>query len=91
MRPYDIVLNLVARQNHRVLIGLPLCRDPDYLANVAEHAKQVGMATQALKFFPEVIRPYYLTAFSTKIDWHRDFSNFAARKTPVMPVNSFAP
>lgn len=67
---YEKALNIVARINSRVFVGLPLCiivsppktnihigRNPEYLSRAIGYTTAVGMAAMFLKLMPKYLRP----------------------------------
>ncbi|KAH8834290.1 cytochrome P450 [Flagelloscypha sp. PMI_526] len=54
----NVCLNLSARGSHRMLIGLPLCRDPEYLEINMSYTDAVFSMTAAMTAIPGFLRPY---------------------------------
>ncbi|KAF8252941.1 cytochrome P450 [Wilcoxina mikolae CBS 423.85] len=55
---FNVMLNCVARTTNRIFVGLPLCRDQEYLDNVIAFAIQVTKSTAALDMFPKFLKPF---------------------------------
>jgi len=53
---FPMLCKIISRETHRVLVGLPLCRNKDYLGCVDQHGKDVAIATQLLRLLPEAVR-----------------------------------
>jgi len=58
---FPMLCKIICRETHRVLVGLPLCRDKDYIDYVDQHSKNVVIATQILRLLPEFFRGYFLS------------------------------
>ncbi|KAH8834287.1 cytochrome P450, partial [Flagelloscypha sp. PMI_526] len=54
----NFCLNLSARGSHRMLIGLPICRDPEYLEINISFAASVFSMAAAMTAVPGFLRPY---------------------------------
>ena len=53
-----MLCKIISRETHRVLVGLPLCRNKDYHEFVDQHGQDVAIATQILRLLPESFRGY---------------------------------
>ncbi|KAJ7780167.1 cytochrome P450 [Mycena maculata] len=54
---YDTMLQVICRTSNRFFVGLPLCRNPDYLALNIGVAMDVVMKAQLINFLPAFLRP----------------------------------
>lgn len=75
LQPVDMVhvlLRTVARVSGRVFVGLPLCRDEDWLATSIEYTESIFMTIVALRLVPFFLRPIlvWLLPSSYKIHYH---------------------
>ncbi|KAJ7131156.1 cytochrome P450 [Mycena epipterygia] len=51
------VMTLVARTTNRLLVGLPICRDKDYIKLVVQYTIDVAIRAQLINLLPSVLRP----------------------------------
>ncbi|KAK7031683.1 cytochrome P450 monooxygenase 51 [Favolaschia claudopus] len=56
---YDTMLQVICRTSNRFFVGLPLCRDPDYLALMNSVAMDVVVKAQLINFLPAFLRPTF--------------------------------
>ena len=54
---YDTMLDVISRISNRVLVGLPLCRNRDYLRSTSTFARNVVITAGILNLLPEFLRP----------------------------------
>ncbi|KAL1707143.1 cytochrome P450 [Schizophyllum commune] len=54
---YTTVLSIVARTSNRYFVGLPLCRNEDYLDSVCQFARTVMGSAGRIKRWPSILRP----------------------------------
>ena len=55
---FENLMVMIPRAVNRMLVGLPLCRNQDYLTNMAKFAMDViAMSTVFLRFTPQFIKP----------------------------------
>jgi cytochrome P450 len=54
---YDSLLNVIARISNRVLVGVPLCRDPEFLKSSSTYARSVVITAGVLNLLPYFLRP----------------------------------
>ncbi|KIL61336.1 hypothetical protein M378DRAFT_166987 [Amanita muscaria Koide BX008] len=54
---YSTIIDIVCRTSNRMFVGLPLCRNPDYLRLNKQLTIDVIKAAHILKFFPSFLRP----------------------------------
>ncbi|KAK7460913.1 hypothetical protein VKT23_008841 [Stygiomarasmius scandens] len=64
------VMRVVCRTTNRLLVGLPLCREPDYIRLNIEFTIDVFKAARIINLFPDLLKPiagYTLTPLGTAI------------------------
>ncbi|KAF9000036.1 cytochrome P450 [Hymenopellis radicata] len=61
--PQHMTMDIVARASNRVFVGLPLCRNPEYLEINKKFTLDVVATATVLKLFPEFMRPVVALAF----------------------------
>ncbi|KIW32981.1 uncharacterized protein PV07_04487 [Cladophialophora immunda] len=54
---FDSLTKIVARISNRVFVGLPLCRDEQYLKNAIGFAEDIAFSATILRLFPGIVRP----------------------------------
>ncbi|KAG5644943.1 hypothetical protein DXG03_007408 [Asterophora parasitica] len=52
-----IIMEIVCRTSNRLFVGLPLCRDPDYISLNIEFTVDVMKAATAINLFPTFLKP----------------------------------
>jgi hypothetical protein len=55
---YDLSIQLILRASNRVIVGLPLCRDDDYLSTVEAFSRLAAIRGPLLGAFPQFLKPY---------------------------------
>ncbi|EIW83582.1 cytochrome P450 [Coniophora puteana RWD-64-598 SS2] len=61
---HDMAANVVARTSNRVFVGLPYCRDPEYIDLCIRFTLDIAKAAITIKLFPKILSPLvarYLT------------------------------
>ncbi|KAG6846599.1 hypothetical protein H0H93_012922, partial [Arthromyces matolae] len=53
----DTTLEVVARSSHRVFVGLPLCRNPDYVSMCKNFAVNISKAAWVIRMFSPRLKP----------------------------------
>jgi cytochrome P450 len=53
----DTILKVVSRTSNRLFVGLPLCRDPDYMELNIQFTVDVMVVASILRMFPKFMRP----------------------------------
>ncbi|KAG5725182.1 Ent-kaurene oxidase [Termitomyces sp. T112] len=53
----DTTLEVVARTTHRTFVGLPLCRDPDYISMCKDFAMNISKAAWVIRLFSPRLKP----------------------------------
>ncbi|KAH9930095.1 cytochrome P450 [Fomitopsis serialis] len=66
VRPKDMSLQIVCRVANRIFVGLPVCRDPDYLAVNKGFTMDVVLGSSLIKLFPRFMKPF-VAKFCTNI------------------------
>jgi len=65
---FTTVLRMVARTSSRVFVGLPLCRNEDWLTVAMNFTGDIIITINKLASIPKLIRPFYAWMFnSTKL------------------------
>ncbi|KIL65509.1 hypothetical protein M378DRAFT_76984, partial [Amanita muscaria Koide BX008] len=54
---YPTIMDIVCRASNRMFVGLPLCRDPDWLALNKKFAIDLVKSGRLLNFVPSALRP----------------------------------
>jgi cytochrome P450 len=57
VRIYDTMLDVISRISNRVLVGLPLCRNEEYLRSSSTFARNVIITAGLLNLMPPFLRP----------------------------------
>ncbi|KIL65470.1 hypothetical protein M378DRAFT_24043 [Amanita muscaria Koide BX008] len=55
---FNTVMDIVCRANNRMLVGLPLCRDPDWMNLTKRFTMDVIMSAAVLNIFPAGLKPF---------------------------------
>ncbi|KZT73525.1 cytochrome P450 [Daedalea quercina L-15889] len=66
IRSKDVALQVVCRAVNRVFVGLPVCRDPEYLAVNKGFTMNVVLSGALIKLFPSFMKPF-IAKFCTNI------------------------
>jgi hypothetical protein len=61
---------LIARASNRMFVGLPLCRNMDYLTNMGKFAWDVILNMQLIQFVPKPLWPIFGRLLGTRNSWH---------------------
>lgn len=56
---YDTMLEVIGRISNRVLVGLPLCRNKDYLRSTTTFARSVVITAGLINLLPPCLRPIF--------------------------------
>ncbi|KAK7446303.1 hypothetical protein VKT23_014509 [Stygiomarasmius scandens] len=54
---FSTVMQIVCRTSNRLFVGLPLCRDPDWINLNIQFTIDVMKAAQIIKLFPDFLKP----------------------------------
>ncbi|KAK0196180.1 cytochrome P450 [Armillaria mellea] len=55
---YEKILQIICRASNRMFIGLPLCRNPDYLKLNIDFTINVFVCARIINFFPAFMKPF---------------------------------
>ncbi|KAG9233638.1 putative Ent-kaurene oxidase [Amylocarpus encephaloides] len=55
---YDTMTEVIARISNRVLVGLPLCRNEDYLYHTSRFARLIVLRSAVISLFPNFLKPF---------------------------------
>ena len=67
---YDVMLAIVGRLVNRVLVGLPLCRDPGYLRSTTRFAQVVPLTGGIISLLPRWLKPVLGPVFTAYDNFH---------------------
>ncbi|EPT01203.1 hypothetical protein FOMPIDRAFT_1048925 [Fomitopsis schrenkii] len=65
VRAAGIAREVICRVSNRAFVGLPICRDADFLAVHKEFAKNVVAARTVIKLFPKLVKPLVARLYSS--------------------------
>ncbi|KAH9884927.1 cytochrome P450 [Cubamyces lactineus] len=57
VRVFPVVQQVVARASNRVIVGLPKCRDPEYLKVAVNFTNDVFITSFIINLFPDFLKP----------------------------------
>nr|BED42931.1 cytochrome P450 monooxygenase [Trametes versicolor] len=57
VRAFPIVQQVIARASNRVIVGLPNCRDPEYLKVAVNFTNDVFITSFLINLFPDFLKP----------------------------------
>ncbi|KAH0564835.1 hypothetical protein GP486_001771 [Trichoglossum hirsutum] len=57
---YDTMADIIRRISNRVLVGVPLCRDKDYLKSSGSFSRNVVITAGMINLLPHFLRPYII-------------------------------
>jgi cytochrome P450 len=75
-------MNIIARASNRVFVGLPLCRNEQYLKSMGAFAQDVNTSFILLRFVPKILEP--LLGRLIAIPNNRHFKQAAALHGPLV-------
>ncbi|KAK0196199.1 cytochrome P450 [Armillaria mellea] len=55
---YETILQIVCRATNRMFIGLPFCRNPDYIKLNIDFTINVFLCSRIINFFPTFMKPF---------------------------------
>ncbi|KAF9533018.1 cytochrome P450 [Crepidotus variabilis] len=64
VQAYNIVAKLVSRASNRIFVGVPLCRNHDWIDLSIQYTFDVVQTGQLLRFFPSFLRPLVVKLIS---------------------------
>ena len=80
---FDNLMVMIPRAVNRMLVGLPLCRNQDYLTNMAKFAMDViAVSTVFLRFTPQFLKP--IVGRIVTIPNHYHYSKTAKYTLPLI-------
>lgn len=80
---FDNLMVMIPRAVNRMLVGLPLCRNQDYLTNMAKFAMDViAVSTVFLRFTPQFLKP--IVGRIVAIPNHYHYSKTAKYTLPLI-------
>ena len=83
MAPYEMCLRLVARISARVFLGLPVCRDEDWLEASIRYTENIFQTVITLRAFPSVLHPFLVRLLPS---WYRIHKNIATARRLIVPL-----
>ncbi|PBK90215.1 cytochrome P450 [Armillaria gallica] len=63
---YQTVLQIVCRASNRMFIGLPICRDPDYVKLNINFTIDVFVYSRIINLFPRILKPILGSVFTPR-------------------------
>ncbi|KAK0212144.1 cytochrome P450 [Desarmillaria ectypa] len=63
---YKTILQIVCRVSNRVFVGLPLCRNPDYIKLNINYAVNVVVCAHIINLFPSILKPIVGSIFTPR-------------------------
>ncbi|KAK0226700.1 cytochrome P450 [Armillaria fumosa] len=63
---YTTMLQIVCRASNRMFVGLPLCRNPDYIKLNINYTINVMACAHVIRLFPSVLRPIMGSIFTPR-------------------------
>lgn len=57
MDNFKVMLNVISRTTNRLFVGLPICRNKDYLDHCVEFATSASRAGAMIDMFPAILKP----------------------------------
>ncbi|KAF8869640.1 cytochrome P450 [Gymnopilus junonius] len=64
---HEIAMKVIARASHRMFVGLPLCRNSEYLQLSEKFTIDVFVYSQILNMFPEALHPMVGWAITSRV------------------------
>jgi cytochrome P450 len=59
IRIFDNMVTMIGRASNRMILGLPLCRNKEYLTNTCKFAMDIMFSTTLLSFVPQFLKPLF--------------------------------
>jgi len=63
--PYNAIAQIVSRTGNRLLVGLPICREPDFIDLTIQYTIDVTIGAKIIRLFPSFLKPL-VARFCTK-------------------------
>ncbi|KAJ7202453.1 cytochrome P450 [Mycena rebaudengoi] len=60
------IMDIVCRTSNRLFVGLPLCRDPEWMKLNIQFTIDVAVAGQIIRMFPPFLRPIFAPLISSR-------------------------
>ncbi|GLB41351.1 putative cytochrome P450 [Lyophyllum shimeji] len=79
--PLDVAMSIIGRASNRVFVGLPLCRNHEYLEICKQFTIDVVTAGAIIEKFPRFMRPYVSKLF---FRMHSSISKISSLLEPVI-------
>lgn len=79
---FENMMNVIARVSNRVFVGLPLCRDEEYLKSMGAFAQDVSATFVVLGFVPKILEP--LLGRLVSIPNNRHYGQASAKHGPLV-------
>ncbi|EJD49223.1 cytochrome P450, partial [Auricularia subglabra TFB-10046 SS5] len=67
LAPAQALTRVICRATNRLLVGIPLCRDKEYIDLCVKYTRQIGLSSLLIMQFPSFLKPYvsrFLTPLS---------------------------
>lgn len=67
---FENLMKTITRASNRLFVGLPLCRNEDYLANMGAFAQDIILCMNLMRFIPSSLAPIFGPIFSIPNNIH---------------------
>lgn len=64
------LMELIARASNRMIVGMPICREKEYLDNMNRFALCIVINRELLQFFPRICWPLVARAMCARNSWY---------------------
>ncbi|MCJ1405110.1 hypothetical protein MMC11_008336 [Xylographa trunciseda] len=82
----DLLLSIIARVSARVFVGLPLCRDEEWLQLSKETTVNAFTTAMSLRMLPSFVHPLWPLIVRLVPAWYRLDKNHRAAQRLVVPI-----
>ncbi|KAK3626315.1 hypothetical protein LTR56_019893 [Elasticomyces elasticus] len=79
---FNTMTKIVSRASNRAFVGLPLCRNENYLYNAMQYAQDIAISAGLLRMIPPLVRPLLAWIFVIPNRWH--FSRATGHLFPLI-------
>lgn len=79
----DIILRIIARMSARTFVGLPLCRNEEWLHASIHYTENLFMTAFALRMTPTFVHPFLIWLLPS---WYRVHNNLKTAKKLIVPL-----
>lgn len=86
----NVLLRLVARTSARAFVGLPLCRNEEWLKTSIEYTENLMKAAVALRLFPPILHPIVIWVLPPWYKIHQNVRNAQQLLVPVVRERNLA-